>query len=441
MPLRDVVLFAIVFGSLPLVFKKPWIGIIICAWIGYMNPHRYSWGPAYSFPFVAVVAVVTLIGFLFSSENKKLPDNIVVILLFCLVAWVSLTTITALNPHGAVYEWKRFMKIQVLNFLVLYMFQSKARLNILVAVIVASIGFFAFKGGIFTIATGGIYRVGGPAFSFISGNTEIGFAATVILPLMFYLWTIAEKKWQKNFLLIAMTLSAIGIIGTQSRGAFLAFGVLCAYFWWGSRYKTFVLIVFICLIPLLFSVMPDTYFERMETIQNYEEDASAMGRINAWLFAVNLANDRPILGGGANAFTKDLFYRYAPEPENHHDVHSIYFEMLGEQGYPGLLIFCSMLFYSYRNCAYVRKRSKDVADLKWIFDLARMLQASFVAYAVGGAFLGLAYFDLLYHLVALSVLLKVIADKEFKSISAEVLVVKPFGVMQKKELAATYNSM
>ena len=137
-----------------------------------------------------------------------------------------------------------------------------------------------------------------------------------------------------------------------------------------------------------------------------------MGRINAWWFAYNLANARPLLGGGANTFTKELFYLYAPEPENFHDVHSIYFEMLGEQGYPGLLIFIAMLFFSYRNCVWVGRQARGDPDLKWAYDLSRMLQASFVAYGVGGAFLGLAYFDLLYHLVALSVLVRVVVEKE-----------------------------
>lgn len=420
MPFRDIFLFIFVFCSLPTAFKRPYVGVLICAWLGYMNPHRYSWGPAFDFPFVAIVALVTLSGFFLSSEKKELPDNIVVPLLFVFLAWVGLTTFTALNPSSALMEWNRFWKIQVLNFLAIYLFQSRERINFLVAVIACSIGFFAFKGGIFTIMTGGIYMVGGPAGSFITGNTEVGFAATVVLPLIFYLGTLAEKKWQKNLVIVALVLSSIGIIGTHSRGAFLAFGVLCVYFWLISRRKMITLILLACIIPALFTVMPDSYFTRMETIQTYEEDASAMGRINAWHFAFNLANDRPLVGGGANAFTRDLFYRYAPEPQRVHDAHSIYFEILGEQGYPGLLIFSAILFFSYRNCVYARRRARDNLELKWAFDLARMLQASFVAYLVGGAFLGLAYFDLLYHLVALSVLLRVVVDRELQAVASPV---------------------
>jgi len=428
MPLRDLFLFLIVFGSLPFVLRRPYVGVLVCAWLGYMNPHRLSWGPAYSFQFVAVTAVVTSIAFLISTEKMELPKNMAVIFLILFVIWVSITTLTALNPIGAVYEWKRFIKIQILNFLAIFLFQNRKRINLLIGVVVCSIGFYAFKGGIFTLKTGGIYRVNGPADSFITGNTEIGFASTVILPLIFYFWTIAEKKWQKNLLVLVISLSAIGIIGTHSRGAFLAFGVLCIYFWWLSRRKIIVLILLACVVPALFSVMPGSYFERMETIETYEEDASAMGRINAWRFAYNLANDRPLVGGGANAFTPFLFSRYAPEPNRVHDSHSIFFEILGEQGYPGLLIFLAILFFSFRNCVYSKRRARDNIELKWAFDLAKMLQASLIVYMVGGAFLGLAYFDLLYHIVTITVLLRVVVERELQPASGAISQEVPPGI-------------
>jgi probable O-glycosylation ligase (exosortase A-associated) len=381
-----------------------------------MNPHRHSWGPAYYFHFVAIAAIATIISFLFSSESKNLPRNIVVPLLLCFIAWVTLTTLMAQNPIGARSEWERFIKIQILTFLALYLFQIRERVNWLIIVITGSIGFYSLKGGIFTITTGGIYRVSGPSQSFIEGNTELGFACTVILPLVFYLFTIAKHKLIKLCLIIAILLSIIGIIGTYSRGAFLALGILCIYFWWISRRKLISMVLLILIVPALFSLMPDKYFDRMRTIKSYEEDDSALGRINAWRFAINLANQHPIVGGGANAFTRELFARYAPEPERVHDAHSIYFEILGEQGYPGLLLFLALFFFSYRNCVITRRKSKDTPDLKWAYDLGRMLQACFVAYGVGGAFLGLAYFDLLYHLIALTVLLQFIVNREQRAV-------------------------
>ncbi len=77
----------------------------------------------------------------------------------------------------------------------------------------------------------------------------------------------------------------------------------------------------------------------MWTIRDYQEDSSSMGRINAWHFAANLAADRPVVGGGFQVFTPELFQKYAPNPTDFHDAHSIYFESLAEQGYVGLALF------------------------------------------------------------------------------------------------------
>ena len=59
--------------------------------------------------------------------------------------------------------------------------------------------------------------------------------------------------------------------------------------------------------------MPDRWFERMRTIKTYEQDHSAMSRINSWHFAINLANAHPVLGRGYGAFTPELFAEFAPD--------------------------------------------------------------------------------------------------------------------------------
>ena len=43
---------------------------------------------------------------------------------------------------------------------------------------------------------------------------------------------------------------------------------------------------------------------------------------------------------------------------------------------------------------------------------ANMFLIALVAYMVGGVFLGRAYFDLFYHIVAMTVILKVVVERE-----------------------------
>ena len=71
--MRDVLVMLIVFGSLPLILARPYVGILMWSWLGYMNPHRLSFGFAYDFPFALCVGIVTLLGVLISREPKRLP--------------------------------------------------------------------------------------------------------------------------------------------------------------------------------------------------------------------------------------------------------------------------------------------------------------------------------------------------------------------------------
>jgi len=168
----------------------------------------------------------------------------------------------------------------------------------------------------------------------------------------------------------------------------------------------------LALIPVLFAFMPDAWFERMGTIQSFEEDESALGRINAWYFAFNLAVARPFLGGGFGTFDPILFLQYAPDPNDFHDAHSIYFEVLGEQGFVGLALFLLLGVLTYRSASWIIRKTKKRPDLDWANHLAAMIQVSLIGYAICGAFLGLAYFDFLYVLIAIIILTrKIVADE------------------------------
>jgi probable O-glycosylation ligase (exosortase A-associated) len=161
------------------------------------------------------------------------------------------------------------------------------------------------------------------------------------------------------------------------------------------------------ILPIALSIMPQQWFDRMDTIRNYEEDTSAQGRLNAWQFAFNLAVDRPFVGGGFETFDRALFAVYAPNPTDVRDAHSIYFEVLGEHGFVGLALFLGLGISLWRGCSLTIRRTRDDPDLVEYEHLLRMVQVSFIAYATSGAFLGLAYFDLFYNLVAIAVIAKV----------------------------------
>ena len=401
--MRDLLITMLVVGFLPFCFTRPWIGILVWSWLGYMNPHRFTWGFAYAFPFAQLVAIATLAGLVFTKDRRLPPASATIVIWLLLALWFCVTTLFAFYPELAVAELDRTMKIQLFSFLTIVLITDKQRLHWLVWVIVVSLAFFGVKGGFFAAITGGNYLVWGPDGSFFEDNNAVGLVLIMMLPLAHYLAQTVERRSFRWGIYGGMALSGVAILSTHSRGALLAASTMMIMLWYKSEKKLATGVAMLIMAPVAISFMPKEWFDRMETITDYQEDASAMGRINAWWFAFNLALDRPVVGGGFQTFSKELFAVYAPDPEADHDAHSIYFEMLGEQGFVGLGLFLLLALLVYRMGSRIQKTSKDRPDLLWAGRLARALQVSMVGYAVGGAFLGLAYFDLYYHLLAMMV--------------------------------------
>ncbi len=409
--MRDILVTLIVFGTLPFILKRPHIGILLWGWLGYMNPHKLSWGFAHDFPFAQITAIFILIGLFLSKESKKIPWTIELRALALFILWMFTTTVFAGDQKWAWIQWDKVWKIQLMTFVTIILMQDKWRVQAMIWVIALSLGFYGFKGGIFTISTGGSYAVYGPSGTFIYGNNEIGLALIMTIPLIRYLHLTTKNGFLRLGLLITMWLSFVAVIGTQSRGALLGVAAMGLVLLLNSRKKFVMILLMIIIVPALLSFMPDTWHDRMGTIETYEQDGSAMGRINAWWMAYNLAKDN-LLGGGYECFTRKNFLIYAPNPRNHHDAHSIYFEVMGEHGFIGLGLFLLLAVLTLNSARKLIKEAKKHEETMWISDLAAMLQVSLIGYAVSGAFLGLAYFDLYYHLIALVVLCRVILVKE-----------------------------
>ena len=103
--MRDIVLFCIIFGLLPFVLKKPFVGVVLFTWVSLLNPHRFTYGAAYDFPFAAVIVGFTLVGMLISKDKKQFPLNTVTVVLLAFYFWMCLTTVFALEPERAFIEW------------------------------------------------------------------------------------------------------------------------------------------------------------------------------------------------------------------------------------------------------------------------------------------------------------------------------------------------
>jgi probable O-glycosylation ligase (exosortase A-associated) len=404
MPLRDIFVSTVIFGSLPFCFLRPWVGVLVWSWVGYMNPHRLTWSFAHDMPFAQMVAIATLCGLIVTKEKCPLPSVREVYLLVLFSLTIFLSTLFAHYPEDAWKQFDKVWKILLMTFVTMALFQDPKKVRALVWVISLSIGFYGLKGGIYVVRSGGAYHVLGPEGSFIEGNTEIGMALTMVLPFLILLRREAISSWLRHLLSIVFGFSIVAILGTYSRGAFLGLLVVMTLLFLKSRTKLLAAGLLAIAIPLAMSTLPEKWFGRMETIQTYQKDSSAMGRLEAWKVAIAMGRERPLLGFGFRPFSKEMFGRYGYTKGR--DAHSIFFQVLAEHGFTGLILYAGLIIGSFLSLRRLARVSQKNPSLQWVYNYSQMLQASFAAYVVCGAFLSMSYFDLFYHLVAIVIILK-----------------------------------
>ncbi|MEC5161294.1 MULTISPECIES: putative O-glycosylation ligase, exosortase A system-associated [unclassified Janthinobacterium] len=412
--MRDLLITLTILASLPFILKRPAIGGLMWVWVSVMNPHSQGWGYATQLPFAFLIAVATMLSMLVSREPKSLPLTPVSLALLAFVLWMNVTTPLALLQASSWVQWNKVMKIMLMTCVILMVIRSRRDIQRLVWVLVFSLGYYGVKGGLFTLRGGGTERVWGPEGSFIGDNNAFALALIITLPLMYYLYQNSTRKWTRAALLAVMALSALSALGSYSRGALVAIVAMGLFMWYKSGRKlAFGSLVLLC-APVFFLFMPQRWAERMDTIGDYHADGSALGRLNAWRMAYNLACDR-FFGGGFEVSHASVFSRYAPNPADVHAAHSIYFQALGEHGFVGLGLYLLLGWLTWRSAAWTIRQARGRAELAWAGGLAVMIQASMIGFAVGGAFLSLLYFDLPYYLMAAVVATRVLVEQQLRS--------------------------
>lgn len=404
--MRDIFVTLIVLVGCVYTLKKPYIGVLLWSWLSYMNPHRLCYGFALEAPLAQVTAIVLLVSMLLSKETKKFPLNAITSIWIIFILFMGFTTYFAYFPVEAALQYKQVIKIQLVVFLTMMLITDIDKLNKLIWVIVLSIGYYSVKGGLFTLMTGGGFRVWGPGGTYIEDNNSLAIAVLMVIPLMIYLYQANDKKWIKQGLLVAIVFSLFTVVGSQSRGAVLALSSVGIFYWIKSKGKNKVSsgIVIAILAFSILAFMPQAWLDRILGIGDYDKDGSAMGRINAWWYAFNAANDN-LLGMGFESWSFETFLKYAPHPEDVHAAHSIYFTILADHGWIGLFLYLLIYFMAWRMLVNIIKQTDKNEELKQFNSLAKMLQVGFIAYFTGGAFLSLSYFDLPWHLISIVIIL------------------------------------
>lgn len=405
MSIRDIVIAIIVLVAGLYALRRAWTGVLLWTWLSTMNPHRYAWGVLSTAPVAAFAAGVTLLGLAFTKERRSPFIGLPVIVFAFFIVWMTISWLMGRDISEEYWTWSRSIKIYLMIFVTLALLHTKEHIMAFAWVLIGSLAILGAKGGFFTLITLGNHRVWGPPDSFVAGNNEFALALIMIIPLVYFLQFQVTRKVWRHALSVVMLLCAVAALGSYSRGALIAIIAMGGVFWWRSPRKVeavvFILIIAIAMVPML----PEHWWARMDTISDYQMDESAMGRINAWGVAWEVALHN-FFGGGMSYQYQDYFLLYGEYETIVRAAHSIYFEILGNHGFIGLFLFLLLWITTYREAGWLMKNARGSPHTLWAAQLGAMAQVSLVGYATGGAFLSLGYFDLPYNIMVLVVLTK-----------------------------------
>ena len=400
--MRDYVVLIFLAGCIYAALKKPWLGVLSLAVFSYLNPHAYAWGFVRSLPVYYVLFLVVAFRTFTAKDKDSIPKDWRITVFILLWIYFAITSTQAYFPDIA---WQRFWfitKIYLPFFFTLVLINTRFKLYCLVVTIAASIGIVAVKGGLFAILHGFSARVYGPPATQFEENNAFAVAMLICIPLLLIWQRETRNSLFKKGILLAIPIIYAASLCSWSRGALITMTVLTLMLILNSKHK--FLAIPLVLVGAFFvkDYLPQEWFGRMHTLETYQQDSSAMSRIQAWTDGWNHTLEHPFVGAGFDGW-REVTQR---------DWHSSYVEMFSEHGFIAFGLWLSLIIGTLISMTTLPKKTFQVEGMEWVANYCFMLRASLICYMVGTAFLGLSYWDLLYHLIFIAVLVKKIALEE-----------------------------
>lgn len=391
-------------------------------WVDMVRPQQLAYSIINNQPLSFIVAVATLL--LFFAKDRKSPPKFgpLLALIALLIVWVTFTAAVAPVPAYAWSKWDWASKVLIFALLIPYIFRSRVQIEAFLLVFVFSSGTILFSAGVKTLLGGGGYgtlAVLGTGNTGLSESSTLAVVCVMLIPLMMFLmrYTVIfprNKLTQALFLgMIVIALSAV--VGTTARTGIIAVAVLCLLslaqskkrMWWIAGLALAAVVI------MNLDLSSTRWGNRMSTIETYNTDSSAMGRIKVWQWTIDYVGTHP-LGGGFNAYVYNRILGVSPDGETQYlpegqiggkAFHSIYFEVLGEQGIPGFIMYYLMVVLTLAKLFKLKRTWKDDPGMGWVAALANAMITMVMVFLAGGSFVGIAYQPYIFYLVGLTVAL------------------------------------
>ncbi|TWX51082.1 putative O-glycosylation ligase, exosortase A system-associated [Colwellia hornerae] len=401
-----------------LAFRNPFLGLCAWAWTIMAVPKNMLWGFASDIRYTFFLAIITIVAIAFNKDVfRKSPASAMFTLMVLFLVHTSISNIFSMGSSNASWTvWGDFAKAITFSGLIIMLLTTKNRINTFLITLLLGVGFNVFFEGMKFLATGGSYKIIGIKSSMMTDNNLFALAVLMVIPLYLYIIPQIKHKYLKLGFTGLAGLSAVCVIGSYSRGGFIGLLVVAGQLFMKTKRKLLFIIFAACFASVAIYTASDKWSDRIQTIEHADKDSSFLGRLTAWKLATLAAMDNPLLGVGQDSMQYYHVWGYYYDDLDKFDfisdentprekpkaAHSIYFQVLGDAGFVGLMLFLIILFKGFFMSRLLAKKATE----EWVRNLAKAINTTLIVYMLSGALLSLAYYDLLYGLLAILVCLQ-----------------------------------
>ncbi|QZD86904.1 DUF5935 domain-containing protein [Qipengyuania psychrotolerans] len=424
----DLALFLSVIGMFLLGLRKPFIWVLAYLYIDILAPQKIGWSLAQLLPVSLVAFLLAFGGWAVAEKKDGFRFSFRQGILLALLIWCFITLQWADYPDSAAEKWAWVWKALIFAIFLPLTLTTRLRIESAMLIMVLTAGAIIISAGLKTVGGGGGY---GNLYLFVNDNSNIYESSTLatvsiaLIPII--LWftrhgTIFPPDWRVKGFAAALIFACLMIpIGTEARTGLLCIAVLGMMLLRDVK-KRFVYIGAAAALGLVsLPFLPSSFTDRMATIKEAQSEQSASTRMQVWAWTLDYVERKP-LGGGFDVYIGNSFsyqmpvkevdgnttrVRYREVTESSRAFHSSWFEMLGEQGWPGLFIWTLLHITGIVQMERIRRRyaGKTGKIEGWQGPLASALQFSNVIYLVGATFQGIAFQPVILMLVGLQIAL------------------------------------
>ncbi len=386
-------------------------------WVDFFLPQSVAFSLINELPLSMMIAIAALGGYVLLDRRDPPRVCLMTILLALFAAWVTISTfLWAEVPAAAAVKWSFVVKTLFFTAFIPLPIRSRIQIEAFLQIWLFGFAINFLPSGLKELISGGGYgrdlgvQASGVGAFQLAADSRLAMLALMFVPIMLFLrqhTKILPVNWLTSAMYLTMiVLAASAAFGTYERTGLIVAAVLAALLWLRSRRKVLGAIALAAAVPLGAYLAPANWMDRMATITEYRQEGSAEHRLDVWRWTVDYALEHP-LGGGFEVHQIDELGGIRPDGTiGGLYAHNDFFEVLGEQGWPGLAIFVSLIATSFFYLRAAARRARRFPHLTWCSDLATTLQMALLLQLTGGSFVALGYHPPLYAVFALSVSLR-----------------------------------